>query len=145
LCGTAATRQLRKKTFEMETQSPVEIFGQTYCVIDQQNLFVSAVLEDELLLLDAPEGTLARIQSVCARFNGFCPEPKRLFTSYSGGEQAILCCVLLMLLVPDGTPVLLVHVPATLSKGNRTLLRQVFAEFLPASPLHILGPGGPHA
>lgn len=129
----------------MEIQSPVETFGETYCVIDQQNLFVSATLEDELLLLDAPEGTLAQIQSICSRFGGFHPEPKRLFTSYSGGEQSILCCVLLILLIPDGTPVLLVHVLETLSEGNRTLLRQIFAEFLPANPLHTLGPGGPHA
>ena len=69
---------------------PVEAFGETHCVIDQSNLFVSATLEDELLLLNAPEGALTRLQEICVRF-GFQPEPKRPFSSYSGGEQAILC------------------------------------------------------
>lgn len=133
-----------RKTLQPDVP-PVETFGETHCVIDQHNLFVSATLEDELLLLDAPEETLAQIQSICSRFGGFSPEPKRLFSSYSGGEQAILCCALLMLLIPDGTPILLVHILETLSEGNRTLLRQVFSEFLPASPLLTLGPGGPHA
>lgn len=123
---------------------PVEAFGETHCVIDQSNLFVSATLEDELLLLDAPEGALARLQDICVRF-GFQPEPKRPFSSYSGGEQAILCCTLLMLLVPDGVPVLLVHVLETLSERNRALLRRTFGEFLPASPLLVLGAEGPHA
>lgn len=123
---------------------PVEAFGETHCVIDQSNLFVSATLEDELLLLDAPEGALARLQEICVRF-GFQPEPKRPFSSYSGGEQAILCCTLLMLLVPDGVPVLLAHVLETLSERNRALLRQTFDEFLPASPLLVLGAEGPHA
>lgn len=123
---------------------PVEAFGETHCVIDQSNLFVSATLEDELLLLDAPEGALTRLQEICVRF-GFQPEPKRPFSSYSGGEQAILCCALLMLLVPDGVPVLLVHVLETLSERNRALLRQAFDEFLPASPLLVLRTEGPHA
>lgn len=121
---------------------PIEAFGQTHCVIDQHNLFVSATLEDELLLLGAPENIPGAIQNICARF-GFRPEPKRLFASYSGGEQALLCCAMLMLLVADGTPVLLRHVLETLSERNRSLLRRAFGEFLPASPLLTLGPDGP--
>ena len=113
---------------------PVEAFGETHCVIDQSNLFVSATLEDELLLLNAPEGALTRLQEICVRF-GFQPEPKRPFSSYSGGEQAILCCTLLMLLVPDGVPVLLVHVLEILFERNWAFLWQAFDEFLPASPL----------
>ena len=130
--------------------SPLTLHGRDHCVIDMHNLFVGTTLEDELLLLGAGEGALTGIIGECALF-GVRLEPGRLLSSYSGGEQAIICCLTLMALLPRRPlRVLLVHVLETLSPRNRELLLDRFATVLPEASLFTLvgnvpQPAGRHA
>lgn len=117
--------------------------GRDYCVIDVHNLFVGTTLEDELLLLGAADETVEEVRRGCAEF-GVRLEPGRRLSSYSGGEQAIICCLTLMALLPrQPLRVLFVHVLETLSPRNRALLLDRFAAVLPAAGLFSLLEGEP--
>jgi hypothetical protein len=121
----------------------LEKYGQDYCVIDTHNLFVGTTLEDELLLLGADAGLFSVISRECLRF-GLHLAPGRKLSSYSGGEQSIICCLLLMSLLPKDTlAILLIHVLETLSLRNRKLLLEKFAAHLPTALLFSLSENGP--
>ncbi len=117
-------------------------YGQDYCVIDTHNLFVGTTLEDEILLLGGPDDLFGVIADGCGNF-GLRLAPGRRLSSYSGGEQIIICCLLLMNLMPDGVRILLVHALETLSPGNRELLLDSFASTLPTASLFTLTENGP--
>ena len=118
-------------------------YGRDYCVIDTHNLFVGTTLEDEILLLGADDELFSVIAQECSRF-GLRLEPGRKLPSYSGGEQSIICCLLLMNLLPkERLRVLLVHVLETLSPRNRSLLLDRFAALPPAASLSVLTEDGP--
>ena len=123
----------------------IATFGADYCVIDTHNLFVCATLEDEILILGDDQSLFADLVDDARRF-GLTPEPRRQLQSYSGGEQAILACLLLMRLsFPITRPILLVHVLETLSSRNRDLLLRFFALRRPQTRLFTLTADGPHA
>ncbi|PKN40340.1 MAG: hypothetical protein CVU60_16005 [Deltaproteobacteria bacterium HGW-Deltaproteobacteria-18] len=118
-------------------------YGRDYCVIDTHNLFVGTTLEDEILLLGADDGIFSTIARECSRF-GLELEHGRKLSSYSGGEQSIICCLLLMNLLPkEKLSILLVHVLETLSPRNRDLLLDRFTALLPAASLSSLTEKGP--
>ena len=122
--------------------SPLVLYGRDYCVIDMHNLFVGTTLEDELLILDAEERA-SDIRRESDRF-GLQLEPGRRLDSYSGGEQAIICCLLLMALLPKmPVRILLVHVLETLSPRNRDLVLERFGTLLPVADLFTLMQTGP--
>ena len=126
------------------TATPVAVHGHEFCVIDMGNLFVGTTLEDELLLLGA-EGSLPEISRECAAF-GVRLETGRKLSSYSGGEQAIICCLTLMALLPrEPLSILLVHVLETLSARNRSRLVARFQSALPEAALFTLSGDGPQA
>lgn len=118
-------------------------YGHDYCVIDTHNLFIGTTLEDEILLLGADDALADVMIRECAGF-GLRLEAGRKLSSYSGGEQAIICCLLLMNLLPEKSlRILLVHVLETLSPRNRKALLERFAALLPAARLFSLTPDGP--
>jgi hypothetical protein len=118
-------------------------YGRDYCVVDTHNLFVGTTLEDEILLLGADDALAAVMVRECAGFE-LRLESGRKLSSYSGGEQSIICCLLLMILLPNRPlRVLLVHVLETLSPRNRESLLVRFAALLPAARLFSLTPDGP--
>ena len=118
-------------------------YGRDYCVIDTHNLFVGTTLEDEILLLGADDGVFSTIAQECSRF-GLKLENGRKLSSYSGGEQSIICCLLLMNLLPrEKLSILLVHVLETLSPRNRDLLLERFTALLPDASLSFLTEKGP--
>lgn len=119
--------------------------GSDFCVIDTHNLFVCATLEDEILVLGGDESLLPRLADDARAF-GLNPSPGRRLDSYSGGEQAILCCVLLAHLLPQNPGrILLVRVLETLSAHNRDMLTKYLARKLPRADLFTLTPDGPYA
>ena len=125
------------------TASPLAEHGRDFCVIDMHNLFVGTTLEDELLLLGADDGTLETLRRECMPF-GVRLEAGRALASYSGGEQAIVCCLTLMALLPrEPLRILLVHVLETLSPRNRELLLDRFAAALPEAGLFTLAGSTP--
>jgi len=123
--------------------SSIELYGDDYCVIDMHNLFVGTTADDELLLLGAAPGTDRRLAEECSRF-GVQMDGGRKLASYSGGEQAMIGCLLMMLLLPQAPlRILLVHVMETLSPRNREALALRFAQLLPEASLFTLAPDGP--
>lgn len=125
------------------TSALLRTYEEHYCVIDMHNLFVATTLRDEVLLLD---GSSARLPDVLAAAEtlGVRPAADRRLASYSGGEQALLCCAMLMTLLPTATPaILLVHVLGTLSQRNRDLVLSTFARTMPDTRLYTLDPTGP--
>lgn len=126
------------------TACPVATHGHEFCVIDMGNLFVGTTLEDELLLLGA-EGSLSEIKRECSAFDVRLKSGRKL-SSYSGGEQAIICCLTLMTLLPrEPLSILLVHVLETLSARNRSRLVARFRSSLPEAALFTLSGDGPQA
>ena len=120
------------------TQSTLARFGADHCVIDMHNLFVGTTLEDELLLLGADGSALPKIRRQCDGF-GVRLDPARRLASYSGGEQAIICCLTLMALLPEKpVRILLVHVLETLSPRNREALVSLFRTAVPRASLFTL-------
>lgn len=119
-------------------------FGSVYCVLDIDNLFICTTLEDEILVLGGAPALWTRIAQD-ARLFDLVIQPGRNLYSYSGGEQAILGCVLLMHLLPQNScPVLLVRVLETLSSTNRNVLAKLFAQRLPRAQIFTLTQDGPH-
>ncbi|MGE4441698.1 MAG: hypothetical protein AB7D27_09440 [Desulfomicrobium sp.] len=117
-------------------------YGRDYCVIDTHSLFVGTTLEDEILLLGGRDALFDAIAEKCSRY-GILLAPGRKLSSYSGGERIIICCLLLMNLLPDGARILLVHALETLSPRNRAQLLEDFAATLPAASLFSLTDNGP--
>lgn len=118
--------------------STIATYGSRYCVIDVRNLFVGTTLEDELLLLGADGSALPDIRRQCDGF-GVRLDAARKLSSYSGGEQAIICCLTLMtLLQARPVRILLVHVLETLSPRNRAALVRRFRTALPGAELFTL-------
>ncbi len=119
--------------------------GLDYCVIDTHNLFVCATLEDEILVLGGKPELLASLAAQCQNL-GVSLEPRRKLASYSGGEQAIICALLLLALLPkQPVRVLFVHLLETLSPANRKKLVHAFSSSLPEAELFSLTPQGPKA
>ena len=128
----------------MSTDSLTQ-FGTNYCVIDVDNLFICSTLEDEILILGNKPNLWIKIAQDAQSF-GLSIQPGRNFHKYSGGEQVILCCLLLMYLLPSPSlPILLVRVLETLSSHNRVLLAKFFAKRLPHTQVFTLTLDGPHA
>lgn len=124
-------------------QSVIHTHGRRYCIIDMHNLFVGATAGDELLLLADREDCLPQIRAACLCF-GLDLDPDRLLSSYSGGEQAIICCEILLAVLPrTAADILFVHVLETLSASNRKQLLARFAAVLPGAGLFTLTASGP--
>lgn len=125
------------------SQTPIASYGQEFLVIDMHNLFVSTTLADEILVLGGLNFIEEEIVTICAKF-GINVSASRTLTSYSGGEQAIICCVMIMCLLSDqNLSILLVHILETLSEHNRQQLLAEFRITRPLVNLFTLGPGGP--
>lgn len=128
----------------MSTDSVTD-FDAAYCVIDTHNLFVCATLEDELLVLGADHETHSRIAAEAVPF-GLTLDPGRRLDSYSGGEQVILCALMLLHLLPvPPSRILFVHALEALSSRNRTTLLDLFRSRLPSFALCTLTDGCPEA
>ena len=126
----------------MSTQALAR-YGADYCIVDTHNLFVGTTLEDEILLLGGRDELMDDMAKGCQEF-GLVLAPGRKLASYSGGEQIIICCLLLMHMLPESdVRILLVHAVETLSERNRERLLESFASRLPRASLFVLAEDKP--
>lgn len=106
--------------------------GESYLVIDVQCLFVAASLREEMWLYLKREDTdlLAQVSLGAAVFNIRGVTPDRELITYSGGEQAILACLLILALIRTlnvkGLQLLLNGVLESVSYENRQRLCRQF-------------------
>lgn len=114
-----------------------------YFSIDWNNLFVSSTLHDELLLFSSTPGeTYVTIKNECAEY-GIVLDQYRSLDTYSGGEQAIICCLFLCALLPrKPLRILFVHVLETLSMPNKERIIAHFHRVLPQAVLFSACPEG---
>lgn len=123
--------------------SPLVTYGQTYCVIDTHNLFICTTLADELLVLGVSDDARQNLSDAAKTFQ-IELDPDRLLSSYSGGEQIIVCALLLGALLPTPCPpILFVHALETLSARKAGLLLDNMRRALPDARFFTLAPDGP--
>lgn len=123
--------------------TPIKQYGHVYLVLDMHNLFVSTTMDDEILIFNGSD-TLKKNLASTARDFKINWSGQRPLSSYSGGEQAILGCLLVMHLAPKKPlKILLVHILETLSEQNRKNLLTKFASILPTAKIFTLGSNGP--
>ncbi|NLS77192.1 MAG: hypothetical protein GXY76_08035 [Chloroflexi bacterium] len=110
-------------------------YGGDYLVVDFNHLFISSTLREEAWLLrqgDDP-ALIARVVEQAQSFGIHNAAADRELGTYSGGEQAILACLLLLAATEAkglcGVRVLLYNVLDSLSGDNR---RALVARFLAA-------------
>ena len=107
--------------------------GRSYLLLDVNCLFVAASLREEVWLYsrrnDLP--VLSRVCDEAGKFGIRGVDPDRELVSFSGGEQAILACLMVlgMIQVHDlkSRKLLLCGVLESLSRQNRNRLKRRFA------------------
>ncbi|NLY40373.1 MAG: hypothetical protein GX055_01955 [Desulfovibrionales bacterium] len=123
----------------------LKLYGQEFCVIDTSNLFVCTNIADELLLYSADNSLLAVLTAQCAGL-GIALDPRRALHTYSGGEQAMICCALLSLVLPRRpVRVLLVHIVEALSVRNAQKILHLMQANAPQMTILTLTEEGPVA
>ena len=108
--------------------------SQTYLMLDVNCLFVAASLREEVWLYTGREDVdlLDRICRSAAEFGIRGVDPDRELVTYSGGEQAILACLLTLFLIQaldlSSRQLLLFGVWESISEDNRQRLGRFFRE-----------------
>ncbi len=112
----------------------LDAYDGEYLILDYNHLFVSGSLREEVWLLrrvDEP-ALVAEILDAARAFGIHEASAERGFDTYSGGQQAILGCLLVMALVRAagvrGVKLLLNNVMDSISRENRQRLQALFAE-----------------
>jgi hypothetical protein len=107
-------------------------YGDSYLILDFNHLFISSSVREEVWLLQRKNdpALIDWIIQRAAEFNFLEADPDRNFTTYSGGQQVILGCLLTMALIRArqcrGVRLLLNNVLDSVSDDNRAKLMQSF-------------------
>ncbi len=107
-------------------------YGDEYLILEFNHLFVSSSIREEVWLLQR-KNDLALIDRViqdAAEFGLYEADADRNFETYSGGQKAILGCLLALALIrareTRGQQLLLNNILDSISKDNRVKLMQTF-------------------
>ncbi len=123
-------------------QHTLNRLGRSYLILDVNCLFVAASLREEMWLYLQREDAdlLAHVSRSAEAFNIRGVTPDRELVTYSGGEQAILACLLILSLVRaldvKEIQVLLCGVLESVSRENR---RRLCRQFELAAQTHPVG------
>lgn len=113
-------------------ESVLQQFDTEYLILSYEHLFISSTLREEILLLQNKKDNrlLAEIAAEARQFNLLEVAPDRYFEHYSGGQRAILACLLIITLLRwqnmHGIKILLNNVLESISAANRKLLMAKF-------------------
>ncbi len=117
-----------------------------YLILDYNHLFVSGSLREEVWLLrraDEP-ALVSEILEAARTFGIQEASAEKGFDTYSGGQQAILGCLLVMALIRAGgvrgIKLLLSNVMDSISGENRRRLRVLFTEMAASHGLRFFTP-----
>lgn len=112
----------------------IQAYGADWLVLDFNHLFISTSLREEVWLLQHKDdhAIATEVIAEAARFGIEGVNADRELHTYSGGEQAILACLLVMAVIKandvHGVKVLLYNVLESLSADNRAMLVGRFAD-----------------
>ena len=112
-------------------------YGDGFLILEFNHLFISSTIQEEVWLLqrrnDPP--LIDKIVQAAREFDIQEVSGERDFETYSGGQKAILACLLTLMLIIDrrihGLKLLLNNVLDSVSEENRSKLIQKFEEIRP--------------
>ena len=109
-------------------------FGEEYLVLEYNHLFVSDTIREEIWLFQGKNDTelIEEILEASVAFSILDADADRPFHTYSGGQQAILACLLVIAAIRtakrQGVKLLLHNVIDSISEENRSILYERFQE-----------------
>ena len=112
--------------------SMLDKYADTYLVLEFNHLFVSSTLREEIWLLQKKndDDFLRQLVNKAQAFNLNEVAPDRNFGTYSGGQKAILACLLLITAITvrniHNLQILLINVFESISDEIRTMLSAEF-------------------
>ena len=112
-------------------------YGQGYLILEFNHLFISSSIREEVWLLQrrADLALLENIMHEAKEFGITDIDADKDFETYSGGQKAILGCLLILAIIRsrkiDGLKLLLNNVLDSLSDDNRSKLLTKFEEIRP--------------
>ena len=110
----------------------LEQYGDSHLILDFNHLFISSSVREEVWLLQRKndQALIDWVIQQAAEFKFLEVDPDRNFTTYSGGQQVILGCLLTIALIRArgcrGVRLLLNNVLDSVSDDNRAKLMQSF-------------------
>jgi hypothetical protein len=108
-----------------------------FLILEFNHLFISSSIREEVWLLQRKNDPplIDKILQAAREFNVLEVSEERDFETYSGGQKAILACLLTMALIADrkihGLKLLLNNILDSVSEENRSKLVQKFEEIRP--------------
>jgi DNA repair exonuclease SbcCD ATPase subunit len=105
-----------------------------FLILEFNHLFISSSIREEVWLLQRKNDSLLidKIVRAAREFNVHEVSDERDFETYSGGQKAILACLLTLALIGDrkihGLKLLLNNILDSVSEENRSKLVQKFEE-----------------
>jgi ABC-type thiamine transport system ATPase subunit len=108
-----------------------------FLILEFNHLFVSSSIREEVWLLQRKNDSqlIDNIMQSAREFNIHDIREDRDFETYSGGQKAIIACLLTLALIRDrkinGLKLLLNNILDSISEENRSKLLQLFKEICP--------------
>jgi len=106
-----------------------------FLILEFNHLFISSSIREEVWLLQRKNDSplIGKITQAAREFDIHEVSDERDFETYSGGQKAILACLLTMTLIDDrkirGLKLLLNNILDSISEENRSKLIRKFKEF----------------
>jgi hypothetical protein len=114
-----------------------------FLILEFNHLFISSSIREEVWLLQRKNDLplIDKIVRAARGFNIFEVSEERDFETYSGGQKAILACLLIIALIKDrkihGLKLLLNNILDSVSEENRSKLMQKFEEIRPIQNIRL--------
>ena len=114
-----------------------------FLILEFNHLFISSSIREEVWLLQRKNDSplIDKIVQSAREFNIHEVSDERDFETYSGGQKAILACLLTLALIGDrkihGLKLLLNNILDSISEENRSKLVQKFEEIRPTHNIRL--------
>jgi len=109
-------------------------YGDDYLILDFNHLFISSSIREEIWLLQRKNDSalLDNIMQEAREFSIYEASADKDFETYSGGQKAILACLLTLAVIRDqkvtGLKLLLNNILDSISETNRSGLSKKFEQ-----------------
>lgn len=109
-------------------------YGDNYLILDFNHLFISSSIREEIWLLQRKNDSalINNIMQEAREFNIYEASADKDFETYSGGQKAILACLLTLAVIRDkkicGLKLLLNNILDSISETNRAGLSEKFEQ-----------------
>jgi hypothetical protein len=118
-------------------------YSSEFLILEFNHLFISSSIREEVWLLQRKNDSalIDKIMQAAREFNIHEVSDDRDFETYSGGQKAILGCLLTLALIGDrkihGLKLLLNNILDSVSEENRSKLVQKFEEIRPTHNIRL--------